>query len=55
MRELGVRGKDETPFLLRELARATGGRSVALNQALLLANARLAAELAYHCVAESIL
>jgi pseudouridine-5'-phosphate glycosidase len=42
----GVRGKALTPFLLAALARATEGRSVAANRALLCANARLAAELA---------
>jgi pseudouridylate synthase len=41
-----VAGRDETPFLLRRLAEASGGRSVALNEALVLANARLAAGLA---------
>jgi pseudouridine-5'-phosphate glycosidase len=41
-----ARGKDETPFLLRRLAELSGGRTVRLNEALVLANARLAAELA---------
>lgn len=45
-RARGVTGPAETPFLLRAIARATGGRSVALNEALLVANARLAAEIA---------
>jgi len=48
----GVRGKALTPFLLAEIARVTGGRSVAANRALALANARLAAELAV-CYVES--
>jgi pseudouridine-5'-phosphate glycosidase len=41
-----ARGKDETPFLLRRLAELSGGRTVRLNEALVLANARLAAALA---------
>jgi pseudouridine-5'-phosphate glycosidase len=39
-------GKDETPFLLRRLAELSAGRTVRLNEALVLANARLAAALA---------
>jgi pseudouridylate synthase len=35
-----------TPFLLAELARLSGGRTVAVNRALVAANARLAAEFA---------
>ncbi|MEB3068757.1 pseudouridine-5'-phosphate glycosidase [[Mycobacterium] vasticus] len=42
----GVRGKDVTPFLLDHFHRATHGASVAANVALVLANARLAAEVA---------
>ena len=42
----GVRGKSLTPFLLKALARATGGRSVKANRELLLNNARLAASIA---------
>lgn len=42
----GIRGKDLTPFLLSELADATQGRSLHANQALLIANARLAAQIA---------
>jgi pseudouridine-5'-phosphate glycosidase len=42
----GVRGKALTPFLLAELARATGGAAVRANRALALANAGLGAELA---------
>jgi pseudouridine-5'-phosphate glycosidase len=45
-REASIRGKDETPFLLAQLARATDGRTVALNEALVLENARLAGALA---------
>lgn len=44
-REAGIRGKDATPWLLSELGRATGGRTIDVNLALLEANARLAAEL----------
>ena len=42
----GVQGSGLTPFLLRHLAAASGGRTVRLNEALVLANARLAARLA---------
>jgi pseudouridylate synthase len=45
-RECRIAGKEETPFLLAELARRSGGRTVALNEALVLENARLAARLA---------
>lgn len=42
----GVRGKDLTPFLLDFFHRETRGASVAANIALVLSNARLAAEVA---------
>ncbi|HEU0015285.1 MAG TPA: pseudouridine-5'-phosphate glycosidase, partial [Longimicrobium sp.] len=42
----GIRGKDVTPFLLRSVAEATGGRSLEANVALLRQNARVAAEVA---------
>jgi pseudouridine-5'-phosphate glycosidase len=42
----GVHGKDVTPFLLDWFHRETGGASLAANVALVLANARLAAEVA---------
>ncbi len=42
----GIIGKEVTPFLLAALARVSAGRTVALNEALVLANARLAARLA---------
>ena len=42
----GVGGKDATPFLLAALARLSGGRTVPLNEALVLSNARLAGQLA---------
>ena len=44
--ESGVSGKDVTPFLLDFFHRHTGGASLAANIALVLANARLAAEVA---------
>jgi pseudouridine-5'-phosphate glycosidase len=42
--EKGIRGGALTPFLLSRLAALTGGRSLLANQALIVANARLAAE-----------
>ena len=42
----GIRGKEVTPFLLRAVAERTGGRSLEANVALLLNNARVAAEVA---------
>ncbi|MFL5583058.1 MAG: pseudouridine-5'-phosphate glycosidase [Gemmatimonadaceae bacterium] len=45
-REEGVRGAAVTPYLLGAVLRATEGRSLAANLALLEANARLAAEIA---------
>ncbi|MFO1037675.1 MAG: pseudouridine-5'-phosphate glycosidase [Geminicoccaceae bacterium] len=47
-RRSGIKGQAETPFLLRQLALATKGRSVRLNEALVEANATLAARLARH-------
>jgi pseudouridylate synthase len=46
----GVRGKDVTPFLLQELARLSGGKTLKANIALLVANASLAGQIAvsYH-------
>jgi pseudouridine-5'-phosphate glycosidase len=44
--EAGVRGRALTPYLLEHFGRATGGASVEANQALLVANARLAGDLA---------
>ena len=41
-----VRGKDVTPFLLAELARQTGGKTLRANLDLLVNNARFAGELA---------
>jgi pseudouridine-5'-phosphate glycosidase len=42
----GVRGRDVTPFLLARFHEATAGESLRANVALVLANARLAAEIA---------
>ena len=42
----GVKGRDVTPFLLEQMRQLTDGRSVAVNEALLVNNARVAAELA---------
>lgn len=42
----GVRGRALTPFLLQQMRERTGGASLRANRALLLGNARLAAELA---------
>jgi pseudouridine-5'-phosphate glycosidase len=44
--EAGISGARLTPFLLAEVERATGGRSLAANLGLLEANAALAAEIA---------
>jgi pseudouridylate synthase len=43
---LGIRGPALTPYLLRHLAEATSGRSTRANEALVVANARLAAQIA---------
>ena len=45
-REAGIRGAASTPYLLAAVERATGGRSLAANLALLESNARLAGEVA---------
>lgn len=45
-RREGIRGKEVTPYLLRAVAGATGGRSLEANVALLLNNARVAASVA---------
>ncbi|MGF1579986.1 MAG: pseudouridine-5'-phosphate glycosidase [Gemmataceae bacterium] len=44
--KLGVRGNALTPFLLSSMSGSTGGRALKANCALLLANARLAAQVA---------
>lgn len=45
-REQGVSGKDITPFLLGRVGQLTGGASLEANVSLVLANARLAGEIA---------
>jgi pseudouridine-5'-phosphate glycosidase len=45
-RAAGIRGAALTPFLLARIAEHTGGQSLRANQALLVANARLAAQVA---------
>lgn len=52
-RQRGVAGPARTPFLLARLAERTEGRTVAANQALIVANARLAAEVASALAEES--
>jgi pseudouridine-5'-phosphate glycosidase len=42
----GVRGKALTPFLLRQLAEQTKGKTLRANQVLVVENARLAARIA---------
>ena len=45
-RREGIRGREVTPFLLRAVSQATGGRSLEANVALLLNNAAVAASVA---------
>jgi pseudouridylate synthase len=45
-RTRGVTGKAVTPFLLDQLRQGTGGRSLVANRSLIVANARLAGEVA---------
>jgi pseudouridine-5'-phosphate glycosidase len=52
-RREGIAGKPLTPFLLESIRRATAGRSLRANSALLVANARLAAEVAVELAARS--
>ncbi len=50
MNERGISGKESTPFLLARIAARTGGRSLDANIALVLNNARVAAQIAVkHC------
>lgn len=46
----GVRGAARTPAILAALAELTGGRTLSANQALITANARLAAEIAFAAI-----
>ncbi|THD74855.1 pseudouridine-5'-phosphate glycosidase [Thalassobius vesicularis] len=50
--ELGVTGKEVTPFLLRRIFDLTGGRSLQANIALVLNNAALAAQIAAEMLAQ---
>jgi pseudouridine-5'-phosphate glycosidase len=52
-RRSGITGKPLTPFLLEGIQRATGGRALKANYALLVANARLAASVAVALVGSS--
>ena len=52
-RASNVSGKARTPFLLRALAEASGGATLRTNRALLVDNARAAAEVARHLAARS--
>ncbi len=45
-RAVGIRGRDVTPFLLSRFHERTGGASLTANVALVMANARLAAQIA---------
>lgn len=49
---LGVKGKETTPFLLKEVKEITGGNSLKANVQLVLNNARLAARVAVLCCEE---
>lgn len=46
MKKLGIKGKETTPFLLDKIQKLTGGESLEANIALVLNNARLAANIA---------
>ena len=52
-RASSITGKALTPFLLRALAEASGGATLRTNRALLVDNARAAAEVARHLAAQS--
>ena len=43
---LGIHGRDATPYLLGRIVEVTGGESLRANIALVLANARLGADVA---------
>ena len=51
--ERGVAGKAITPFLLDAIRESTGGRSLAANRVLIVANARLAGEVAAELAASA--
>ena len=46
MEEQGIKGKDETPFLLSKIVSLTNGKSLETNIKLILNNAKLGAEIA---------
>lgn len=46
MEEKGIKGKDETPFLLAKIVELTGGKSLETNIHLILNNAKLGAQIA---------
>jgi len=50
---VGVRGKELTPFLLGRLAEITGGQTLRANHILVIANARLAAQVANALVCQN--
>jgi pseudouridine-5'-phosphate glycosidase len=50
----GIRGQAVTPFLLSRLADLTGGRSLRANRELIVANARLAAEVSTELTADPV-
>jgi pseudouridine-5'-phosphate glycosidase len=50
---LGVRGKAVTPFLLAEMEKLTGGKTVETNRALLVNNSNVAASIAVSLIKTS--
>ena len=46
MNRLGIRGKDETPFLLKKIVELSGGKSLEANIKLIVNNAKLGAKIA---------
>ena len=46
MEKAGVKGKDETPYLLSKIVQLTGGKSLEANIHLILNNAKLGAQIA---------
>src|SRR5262249_34025582 len=49
----GIRGKELTPFLLANLAEVTEGKTLRANHALVVSNARLAAQIGCACAAQT--
>lgn len=52
MKKAGVKGKEETPYLLSKLNELTKGKSQAANEALVINNAKLGASIAKHICRE---